>query len=74
MKLTPKRRAALEFLASGPWTAAWWGAMPHAGWPKEMNGRTFDDLFSAKLVTIVQGERFDKTVKITEAGRQALLA
>lgn len=71
--LSKSQRSGLEFLADKPWSAKWWGGKPHGGWPKELNARAYDKLVSLGFVVWL-GARgpFDRTVKITEAGRRAL--
>lgn len=73
MKLTEAQRRGLEFLAIAPWSAAWWGGKPHTGWPKELNARTYDKLASLGLVGWEAKSDFHRTVKITSAGRKALV-
>jgi hypothetical protein len=75
MKLTQPQRTALERLAGGSWTAAWWGGRPHSRWPQWMNARTYGRLSQAGLITTDRAGRvgpFDRTVRITVAGVAAL--
>lgn len=72
MKISESQRRALEFLAAAPWTTAWWGGKPHGSWPKELNARTYDKLVSLGFISWGAKGAFDRTVKITPAGRAAL--
>ena len=75
VKLTKKQREALQWLdGHGTWTTPWWGARPYTRWPKELPARTFDALRAANLVAIKPGKGFNRSVVITEAGRQAIAA
>jgi len=71
-KLSKSQRVALEWLSKGRWTAAWWGGQPHGRWPVQMSGRTYDSLRERGYIMVLQAERLDKTVYLTEAGRNAL--
>ena len=73
MKLSKAQRRGLEFLASGPWSAPWWGGKPHGGWPAELNASTYDKLVSLGFVGWVAKGAFNRTVKITPEGRTALI-
>lgn len=71
-KLSASQRRALEFLAAAPWSAPWWGGKPHGSWPKELNARTYDKLVALGFIGWGAKGAFDRTVKITPAGRAAL--
>jgi len=71
VKLSEAQRRGLRFLTK-PWKAAWWAGKPHAGWPRELNARSFDALRELRLIAVSKGHGFARTVTLTDAGRLAL--
>jgi hypothetical protein len=75
MKLSPKQRAALEWLeTTGGWTTVWWGGNPHCGWPKEMRENTYTSLATKGLIQMCSGKWAEKICRISDDGRKALTA
>lgn len=72
-KLSEAQKRGLTFLAKAPWESVWWGGRPYCGWPKELNGRSFDSMHARGLVSMGPAANVRRTVvKITPVGRAAL--